>query len=61
MSTTINAANLVMREFNALSLSITDNEREEFFDPRNRDLWMDAFIERLRERYQQRDRIASND
>ena len=55
------ASALVSRELMGLALLIDDNEQEDFFDPRNRDLWMDAFIARLKAKYQQPDRIASND
>jgi hypothetical protein len=40
---------------------LAKNKEPWYFDGRNRDMWMDAFIERLRKRYQQPDRIASND
>jgi hypothetical protein len=55
------ASALVSRELMNLALSVEEKEREDFFDPRNRDLWMDSFIARLKARYQQPDRIASND
>lgn len=56
------ASALVCRELMELGFQITnDAEREAFFDPRNRDLWMDSFIDRLKAKYQQPDRIASND
>ena len=55
------ASALVSRELMDLALAIDESERETFFDPRNRDLWMDSFIDRLRVKYQQPDRIASND
>lgn len=34
---------------------------DSFLDPRNRNDWMDSFIGYLQERFQQPDRIASND
>jgi hypothetical protein len=61
MSNVGNAMALVSREMQDLALLIEEDERENFFDPRNRDMWMDWFINRLTARYQQRDRIASND
>ena len=55
------AADLIKSEFEQFTLTISQNERVWFFDGRNRDQWMDAFIEHLRKRYQKPDRIASND
>ena len=55
------ASALVARELMSMALNIEEAEREAFFDPRNLDLWMDSFIDRLRTKYQQPDRIASND
>jgi hypothetical protein len=52
---------IIATEFEALAFDIPDNMRETYFDGRNRDAWMDAFIARLQKRYQQPDRIASND
>lgn len=51
----------VDREMLALRDTIDEKKRQDFFAPENRDEWMDAFIERLKTRYQQPDRIASND
>ena len=39
----------------------SEEERGAYFDSRNRDVWMDAFIDHLRSKYQKPDRIASND
>lgn len=55
------ALGLVDREMRAFVRSIREEHRGWFFDPRNRDEWMDGFIDHLREKYQQPDRIASND
>lgn len=61
ISTVAMASALVSRELMELALSLPESERGWFFDPRNRDQWMDTFIARLQQRYQQPDRIASND
>ena len=61
ISNVARASALVSRELMVFALSIPESEQEDFFDPRNRDLWMDSFIARLKARYQQPDRIASND
>jgi hypothetical protein len=55
------ASALVSRELMMLATTIEESERDDFFDPRNQDLWMDTFIQRLKNRYQQSDRIASNE
>lgn len=55
------ASALVSRELHHLAITVTERQREDFFDPRNRDMWMDAFIAHLQKRFQQPDRIASND
>ena len=49
------------REALAFANTVDEKTRQEYFDPRNRDIWMDAFIDWLRKRYQQPGRIASND
>ena len=51
------AANLVNREL----LEFREGKPDDYFHPCNRDIWMDAFIDWLRKRYQQPGRIASND
>lgn len=56
-----NAKRLIMAEFVEFAATISDKEIGWFFDGRNRDQWMDAFIEHLQKRYQQKDRHASND
>lgn len=55
------ASVLVTHELMELARTIPEKDQEWFFDPRNRDGWMDAFIAHLQKRYQQPDRIASND
>lgn len=55
------AINLVAAELRALADTLSPADQSWFFDGRNCDGWMDAFITRLRDRYQQPDRIASND
>lgn len=55
------AERLIKWEFLRLVYRIKETERASFFDPRNRDGWMDAFIDALKSKYQQPDRIASNE
>lgn len=55
------AERLIKWEFLRLACRIKESERSSFFDPRNRDGWMDAFIDALRDKYQRPDRIASNE
>lgn len=61
LSNTARASVLVARELIEMAAEIPEADRESYFDGRNRDMWMDAFIARLKSRYQQPDRIASND
>jgi hypothetical protein len=37
----------LMREFRQWANTITEPERKDFFDPRNRDMWMRSFAEFL--------------
>lgn len=59
------AHNLVSREFMAWARALQFRHgvaaTDEFFDSRNRDEWMDSFIEYLTQQFQQPDRIASNE
>ena len=60
-SNVANASAFVSRELQYMALEVDENSREEYFDPRNRDNWMDEFVERLKTKYQKPERIASNE
>ena len=61
MSTVDEARRLVRSEFERFAETVSEVQSLWYFDMRNRDMWMDDFIARLKARFQQPDRIASND
>lgn len=61
MSNVDEARRLVRAEFERFAETVSEVQSLWYFDMRNRDMWMDDFIARLKARFQQPDRIASND